>query len=285
MHPFFSFFGISFPAYSVMALIGIGAVFLIVAILCSPVRSSSKRGGLMREKNRSADRMNTMLACSIALIGMLVGGLALRPLMRIPGVIINWAAYSRVPSGMLFDYLFGEFVFYGGLIGGAIAVFIFCRYYKLPTLPTFDVMAVGVPLGHAFGRVGCFLGGCCYGAEVDASNPFAVIYPAVSTIAPSGVPLIAVQLLESAALVVIFAIVLIVYLKTKIKGLCFGLYILLYSIARFIIEFYRGDAVRGVYGAFSTSQYISIALFILSTVFICMIAQRTRRTIEKRPHG
>jgi len=224
--------------------------------------------------------MDAILTSSIAILGMIIGGFALRPLMKLPEVIFRWGDFSQMPVGDFFSYIFGEFVFYGGLIGGAIAAFIFCRGYKVPVLPTFDAIAAAVPLGHAFGRVGCFLAGCCHGAHAGHDNAFTVVYPAYSLAAPSGVPLIAVQLIEAAALVLISAIIVFIFMKTKIAGLCLGLYIMLYSVLRFILEFFRGDPGRGVYGIFSTSQYISIALFVLSAGLICIIFYRRSRDLK-----
>ena len=269
MHPFFSVFGLVFPAYGVMMMLGIGSAFTLVAILCRP--SAKNRRGL--------DRMDTILTCSIAILGMIIGGFALRPLMKLPEVIFRWGYFYQMPVGEFFGYIFGEFVFYGGLIGGAIASFIFCRGYKVPVLTTFDAISAAVPLGHAFGRVGCFLAGCCHGARVSRDSAFAVVYPATSLSAPSGVPLVAVPLIEAMALVLISAIIVVIFMKTKIAGLCFGLYIMLYSVVRFILEFFRGDPGRGVYGIFSTSQYISIALFVLSAVLICIIICRRSRDL------
>jgi len=270
MYPFINIFGASFPTYGLMVLAGVGAAFGLSAILCS---KSLVRG-------QRIDRMDTLLTCSIIILGAIVGAASLRPLMKLPEVIIRWDYFSQLPIGEVLGYVFGEIVFYGGLIGGAIASFIFCRFYKIPIISTLDAIAPAAALGHAFGRIGCFMAGCCYGMEVSSGNPFAVVYPAISLGAPSGIPLLALQAIEAGGLIIISAIVVLVYIKTRPIGLCLTLYLAIYSAFRFTLEYFRGDPARGIYGPFSTSQYISIAIFITSLVLMYIAFSRDAKESE-----
>jgi len=272
MYPFlFSILGRDIPAYGLMIILGVGAGAGLVALLCGPKR-----------KNRIINRTDALLAGCIAFAGALIGAIFLRPLMKLPEVIIQWEVYSQYTIADLFNYLFGELVFYGGLIGGSVAAFIYCRGFKTPILPVLDVIAAALPLGHAFGRVGCLLAGCCYGIKVGHDHPFAIIYPPESLAAPHGVPLLAVPLIEAATLLIISAILVVVYITTRRKGLCVGIYLSLYAIDRFVLEFFRGDIHRGYYGPLSTSQYISIGIFIAGFLFLAFAAlSKKARTVTE----
>ena len=126
----------------------------------------------------------------------------------------------------------------------------------------FDLAAPSLALAHAVGRIGCFFGGCCYGIEVSHNHPFAIVYPPASLGAPSGIPLLAIPLIEAVFLLLLSLILIFIYLKSRKNGLCASLYLLIYPAGRFMLEFYRGDIIRGSYGLFTTSQIISAAVFV-----------------------
>jgi phosphatidylglycerol:prolipoprotein diacylglycerol transferase len=131
-----------------------------------------------------------------------------------------------------------------------------------------DIGAPGLALGHAFGRIGCLFAGCCFGERVDASNPFAIVYPDYPAGYPSGlaapphVPLFGAPLLEAGFLCILSIILSILFLILRRPGLTTAIYLLGYGVWRFIIEYWRGDAIRGAFGPFTTSQYVSILLVI-----------------------
>ncbi|MDR2569680.1 MAG: prolipoprotein diacylglyceryl transferase [Oscillospiraceae bacterium] len=104
------------------------------------------------------------------------------------------------------------------------------------------------------------------------------MYPAHSLGAPAGIPILTTQLIEAVCLFIIAVILSITYKKTAGTGLTACFYGLLYSTLRFILEFYRGDHSRGIYGMFSTSQYISITLFIISTVCLFIVIKQLRKS-------
>lgn len=161
--------------------------------------------------------------------------------------------------------VFGGMVFYGGLIGACIGAFIYMKVAKLDVRSYADTLAPCIPLFHAFGRIGCFLAGCCYGIE---SN-FGVTYHHSLIVNANGVSRLPIQLFESVENVLICLVLLAVLCKCSSlkKGTLIWIYGLIYPVVRFINEFFRGDITeRGYFGPLSTSQWISIFLFVISAV-------------------
>ena len=136
-----------------------------------------------------------------------------------------------------------------------------------------------LPLFHAFGRVGCFLAGCCYGIPAPAGW-LGVTFPASAVEAPSGVPLLPVQLYEAAGCVLLFLLLDHLTDRGWPGGRLLALYLALYAVFRFLLEFLRGDAVRGSLGPLSTSQVISLA--VLAGVLLAELLHH-RRNIRQRP--
>lgn len=151
------------------------------------------------------------------------------------------------------------FVVYGGIIGGTAAVLFYCRRKRVRFLPYFDLIAPSVAVAQGFGRIGCFLAGCCYGRETDSF--FGVVFHN-STVAPNGVKLIPTQLIMSAGDFLIAALLILYAKRPRAAGKVGALYLILYSIGRFMVEFLRND-YRGSVGALSTSQLIALLIFIL----------------------
>jgi phosphatidylglycerol---prolipoprotein diacylglyceryl transferase len=151
----------------------------------------------------------------------------------------------------------------------------YIRRVKLPLWTTTDVFAPGIALGHAVGRFGCFFAGCCWGKPTDV--PWAITFhdpfTALNTGTPLGLPLHPTQLYEAGAEGLILAILLLSESRGhKYPGRTFWLYMLLYAISRFIIEFYRGDP-RGMVGPLSTSQFISVILAPLSIGMLVFLSR------------
>src|SRR5215471_3839895 len=154
-------------------------------------------------------------------------------------------------------------VFYGGLILAVAVALLYIRKVGLPLWTTTDVFAPGIALGHVVGRFGCLFAGCCYGKPttmpwaITFKDPFA----AANVGTPLGVPLHPTQIYEAGAELIILVVLLASERKGRaFAGRTFWLYMLLYAISRFIIEFFRGDPERGTIFMFSTSQFISILL-------------------------
>ncbi len=157
-------------------------------------------------------------------------------------------------------------VFYGGLIGALAVGWWYMRRTGLPLLRTSDVFAPGIALGHGIGRLGCFSAGCCWGVQCD--RPWAVTFtdPAANRLVgvPLGTPLHPTQLYEAAAEFAIFGFLYWRSRKAHSPGNIIGLYLMLYSVARFIVEFFRVHEQGNLWGGpLDTSQVISIGLFAL----------------------
>ncbi len=150
-------------------------------------------------------------------------------------------------------------VVYGGIIGGVLTGWGYCRYKKVDFLSYLDLVLPAVAFAQGCGRIGCFFAGCCYGRETD--SPLSIQYWQ-SSYAPNGVPLVPTQI-YSAIGDFVMAFLLMAYAKREPKkGKVSAAYCILYSIGRFFIEMLRND-YRGEFGFLSTSQLISIFILAL----------------------
>ncbi len=138
----------------------------------------------------------------------------------------------------------GGIDWFGAFIGGAVILIFLIRKYKLPILKIGDIAGVSVVLGHGFGRIGCTCAGCCYGKPVPEDSPFhniGIVFPDnPDTVAPSGIPLYPTQPAEALGNFLIFFILFIIYRKKRFDGEIFSLYLILYGLERFLLEFWRG---------------------------------------------
>jgi phosphatidylglycerol:prolipoprotein diacylglycerol transferase len=182
---------------------------------------------------------------------------------RLLYVIVNIQEFRQNPLD-IFAIWKGGLVFYGGLIGAVAVGVWYVRKYDLPLWKTGDIFAPYIALGHAFGRLGCFFAGCCYGAP--CSNSVCITFTDPHALAPLGVALYPTQLFEAGGELMNFVLLATLYRYKKFDGQIFWLYPALYSVLRFVVEFFRGDAARGLFfgGAVSTSQIIAVVVFIAS---------------------
>lgn len=188
-------------------------------------------------------------------------------------IITRWSEFIENP----FSFLSGSgFVVYGGIIGGAITIYGFCRLKKIDLLSYLDLMIPSVALAQAFGRIGCFLAGCCYGRETDSC--IGVVFTH-SDFAPNGVKLLPTQLIMSAGDLIIMSILLIYASKRPQKGRVSALYLMLYSVGRFVVEFLRNDD-RGNVGGLSTSQFIAIFILIFGVISYFVILPKMEKKRE-----
>ncbi|MGN0483368.1 MAG: prolipoprotein diacylglyceryl transferase [Lachnospiraceae bacterium] len=229
---------LTFHMYGLMIAIGFVSAYLI----------SGKRAKMRGMDERMIDGI---LVCAV--VGGAIGTRMLYYLVSLPEIVKN-------PS-ILWDFSHG-YVVYGGILGGILATMIYCRIKKENFLAYFDLVMPSVALAQGFGRIGCFCAGCCYGRET--TSKFGIIFHH-SEFAPNGVRLIPTQLISSGGDFLIAA-VLYWYAKKKRTDGCVGaLYMILYSIGRFILEFFRAD-FRGSLGPFSTSQIISIGICMIGMI-------------------
>lgn len=162
----------------------------------------------------------------------------------------------------------GGLAIYGGVIGGAVGVGLFCLIHKKNFFAVADIAACSLILGQAIGRIGCFFAGCCYGIEV--TNPDLMHYPIATEI--NGVWHYATFFYESFWNFLVFAVLMLVlYLGKHIKerGVIMSMYFILYGIGRAIIETFRGDSLY--LGSIKVSQLLSILLIIAGVAIISVV--------------
>lgn len=194
---------------------------------------------------------------------------------RILFIITEWENFLQNPM----QYLAGAgFVVYGGIIGGALTIYFFCKMKKIDVLSYLDLMIPSVALAQAFGRIGCFLAGCCYGRETDSW--MGVVFTN-SDFAPNGVKLLPTQLFMAFGDLLIMAALLWYAAKRPMRGRTSMLYLMLYSIGRFVVEFLRNDN-RGNIGMLSTSQFIAIFTLIAGIIgfFVVMPKINQKGTVR-----
>jgi phosphatidylglycerol:prolipoprotein diacylglycerol transferase len=167
----------------------------------------------------------------------------------------------------------GGLVYYGGLIAATMFLLIYVNIKKISILKLGDFFIPALALGHAIGRIGCFLAGCCYGKETNV--PWAVVFKDKNSSAVIGVHLHPTQLYEAFGNFLIFIFLHFYSKKNPQKGQITALYFISYAILRFTIEFFRGDLDRGSqYFGLSISQIVSICLFIIGVFIVCKSKKR-----------
>lgn len=170
------------------------------------------------------------------------------------------------------------FVVYGGIILGIVSAALYCKKKKLPFFNYLDCAAPSIALAQGFGRIGCFLAGCCYGTQMDC--PISITFTN-SVYAPNNVPLFPSQLVSSAFDFVHFFILCALFKRNKKPGKIGAYYLVFYSIGRFAIEFFRGDLERGNVGTLSTSQFISLFVAVAGVAMIVFLNRK--KTVEVEP--
>lgn len=157
-------------------------------------------------------------------------------------------------------------VFHGGFILALLFALVYLRRQHMPALPTMDVFAPGIALGQSIGRLGCFAAGCCWGKACYL--PWGVRFRSdFAAPVPLNQPLHPVQLYESAADLFIFWLLYRRFNREHSAGQIIGLYLVLYSIARFIIEFFR-EHEQSLVGPFSLTQWIACGLAVLGVLLL-----------------
>ncbi|MFH1460476.1 MAG: prolipoprotein diacylglyceryl transferase [Candidatus Omnitrophota bacterium] len=162
----------------------------------------------------------------------------------------------------------GGLVFHGSLIFGLISALVFIKQHQLSFFKVMDLVILYVPLAHAFGRIGCFLNGCCFGRP--AGFGWGVIFPHhFIRVHPT-------QIYSALLLLAIFIILLVIDRKKKFNGEIFCAYLILYGLMRFFIEFLRGDNPV-VISFLSLFQFISIFLFFLGVGLYIYLARKSKK--------
>ena len=222
-------------------------------------------------RRRGIPGFNLLAVGGMALGGGLLGAKAFYLALNGPEVVARWGWHALLSGG--------GFVWYGGLLGGAAAVLLYARAYGLPKAILADLAAPGLALGQAFGRVGCFSAGCCYGRPAPGF-PLAVVFPP-GAIAPAGVPRYPTQLFEAVGLVILVGILLALILRRPAwrAGAVFWTYLMAYAALRYVLEIYRGDDRGPRVGPFSPSQVIALGVLLAGGV-VAGLALTGRRRVH-----
>lgn len=191
--------------------------------------------------------LNQEAVLDIAIYGVIGGFIGAKLLY----VIVEFDHFIQDPLSVLGSE---GFVVYGGIIAGILVGMLYCKLKKLVFLEYLDLAAPTISIAQGFGRLGCLLAGCCYGRQTDAW--YGITFPE-GCFAPAGVKLVPTQIISSAGDFLIMTILILYSKKSKHPGDVGAMYMLLYGIGRFLVEFLRNDD-RGALGALSTSQMISI---------------------------
>lgn len=290
MHPeAFSIGPLHIRWYGIMAALGFVACMLVM-------RANRKRAGL------DSDQVSDIMI--FGMIGAVAGARLFYVVQFWRQFKNNWAEIPRIDHGGL--------VFYGGFIMAIFTISAYCRWKKIAVLKVFDILTPGLAFGHALGRVGCLLNGCCYG-RVCRHVP-GVVYPAGSppaapdkypdlaktvelvnrhidsktgqevvetVIAHPSLPLHAVQLYEFAANIAIGCFLLWLMRFKRLKsGQIAAVYLMLYSLMRFSDEFFRGDHDDFFFGAFTPAQMIGAIAFPLGIALFFLWG-----SLERNDHG
>lgn len=256
MHPYLSIFGFQLPCFGLMMLTGMLSAFFLL---------------LHNHKKTSVTEDNLYSVAILAIIFGLLGAKLLFWIVELDKVLAN--------PHFLFETLTSGFVFYGALILGAVAVSIFCKRKKQNLFTYLDLICPSFAIGQAFGRIGCFLAGCCYGSVTDSC--FGVTYPAgVGSAAPAGIPLLPTQLFESAFCFLLCIFLTVLFKNRKKEGTVTGMYFILYGVWRFFIEFFRSDDRGSVFGL-STSQFIGIFVILLGIAILIFFRKELHKDVSR----
>ena len=257
----FTAFGIPFYSYDILCAMG-----ALVAILLT-----------VREAKRRGEFALSPLAGLWVIAGIQFGSKVFF-ILQYESPWNMWRAFLLWQGGI---------VAYGGIIGGTVTLVIYARVHKLPLLSLLDTVAPYAALAHVFGRMGCFLNGCCWGRECDL--PWAVRYPPfsypfvthldeqlITSDMPHSLAVHPTPLYEAAGLLII-SLALQFYFDRKPRAGAIALgYVFLYGLLRFLVEFARGDSARPVFDM-TVSQLVSAALVVVA-VSIWAVSRGRART-------
>ena len=250
----FTIGGFTVHSFGVMIAIGILAAYY----------TCTYRAGRM-----NLDIQNIDTIALVILAGGILGAKVLYWMTQISQIIQN--------PRLLLDFTNG-FVLYGGIIGGVLAGVCYSRIKQISFPIYSDLVIPSIALAQGFGRIGCFLAGCCYGQEV--SGRFGVRFPE-GVSAPAGVNLLPTQLISSGLDFLLFLILIIYAKRKKSDGQVTALYMTLYSGGRFVLEYFRGDLERGSIGQLSTSQFISLFIFAAGCVSFAVMQYKDNLNVKR----
>ncbi|MCR5266957.1 MAG: prolipoprotein diacylglyceryl transferase [Lachnospiraceae bacterium] len=270
MFPTFSIFGYEIGMYSVCAIIG-----MVVAVIYEYFALKDRK---------DIDRVQVVNVAVVAGLGVFLGAHLLFAVTKWRDLFSAISDYRQTFSSFqnamkVFLGIFGGMVFYGGLLGGIVAGVWYIRrlkHIRLDPVVYADAYAPAIPLFHVFGRIGCFLGGCCYGMECR----WGFVYHDAPIPESNGVVRLPIQLIESAANLLLFFILHRMSKKKPFRGKLICSYLIMYAPMRFVLEFFRGDVARGFLFQLSTSQWISILILIAAVISLFVFRKKEREQAD-----
>ena len=256
MYPYISFFGMNIGTYGVFMTIGICLTFILAV-------KRGRRFGLIVE--------DMLIVSAFALgVAMLGGSLLYVFVTYTPEQIIQFVRKGD------FSFLGSGIVFYGGLIGGVIGALVGVRIAGCSLISIERAVVPFIPLGHAVGRIGCVMAGCCHGFAY--SGPFAIYYPhSVLGLSPEQ-GYFPIQPLEALINLVLCGVLLWYERRSKKTTELLLVYLGLYAICRFVLEMLRGDEGRGIWNMLSTSQIVSVLLLVISVSGVLWLKKSKTRS-------
>lgn len=228
-----------------------------------------------RKRGRSEDDVISFYL--LISVGALIGGSLLYGITNFPLLV---KLMKLIFTGSFHSFgefigacrvVFGGSVFYGGLLGGMLVGIVLIHKKNLDGTLYTDALAPCIPLFHVFGRIGCFLSGCCFGIE----SKIGFVYHHSLIKVANGVRRFPIQLVEATFNLCLFLLLNHLFQKKKAEGNLLSIYLVLYAVGRFIIEFFRGDFYRGFLFSLSTSQIIS--LLILAGVVLQKVFEKRKK--------
>ena len=249
MYPIIEFFHITIGTYGVCCVLGGGLAVLLALFNC---------------KYSKLNRYDLIEAAALVILGAIIGAKLLYLIVDFDTILFMFREYG-FNLDTLTSVMQGGFVFYGGFLGGLALVMQYAKTQRKSPWLYLMTIAPGIPLAHSFGRLGCFMAGCCYGCP---SEEFGIAFTQ-SIGAPNGIKLFPVQLLEAGLLLILAVIMQIYYTKSKHHHCTIYLYLFLYPVIRIITEQFRyDDAQRGILLGLSTSTWISIGIIIAGLILL-----------------
>jgi phosphatidylglycerol:prolipoprotein diacylglycerol transferase len=212
--------------------------------------------------------------CFYAVLAAIIGS-------RLLYVLLEWPTFATRPW-KIFALWEGGLVFHGGLVLALAVAFYYMHVHALPWRPTLDALALGMPMGQFFGRIGCFMAGCCYGAP--SSLPWAVTFTSPETLCPLKVPVHPAQLYESFLALGVFGVLYGLRTRKRFEGQLLLTYFLLAGAVRFTVEFFRDPSdYRGpvFFGWMPATQLVALIIAVVSGSLLLYYLWR----IKARPRG
>lgn len=217
------------------------------------------------------DQANTLFI--LLVVAGIVGGKAFM-------IFEDPAYYLRNPAKLFSG---SGFVFYGSLLLCIPTMLWFFKKNKLPVLGMLDIMAIVTCIVHAFGRLGCFMAGCCYGLPTDSWLGVIFTDPTCQA-KPLNTPIHPTQLYESTFIFLLMTGLLILKARKKFDGQVFLVYLIVYACGRSIIEMFRGDIERGfiIKDVISNSQFISLMIIAVASYFYVKLSRKVNLISNKK---